>query len=325
MNFTYYNGADPGSGAHMFEYSGGGVAVLDYDGDGWPDIYLTQGCPWPLQPDQTRYRDRLFRNLGNGRFEDVTETAGLGDNGLSQGVTVADYNHDGYPDLYVANILGSRFYQNNGDGTFRDITDQTGTAANVWCSSCLLADLNGDTFPDLYCVTYLAGPEVYEKKCETEGRPVQCAPHSFPAEMDRVYLNLSDGRYREVTQECGAAVPDGKGLGIVAADFDGSRRLSLFVSNDTTPNFFFVNQTEQPGGPLKLAESALYRGLAYDSMGRTRPAWESPWPTPTRMASWIFWLPISIGSPSTCLRNSRTTPLSSPSATRVWNGPRMRC
>ena len=96
------------------------------------------------------------------------------------------------------------------------------------------------------------------------------APHSFPAEEDRVYLNLGDGRFRDVTQECGAAVPDGKGLGVVAADFDGSRRLSLFVSNDTTPNFFFENQTERPGSPIKLAESAMFKGLAYDSMGRTR-------------------------------------------------------
>ena len=181
LNFRHYNGADPtGRRAYMFEYSGGGVGVLDYDGDGWPDIYLTQGCPWPLQPEQTQYRDRLFRNLGNGRLEDVTEAARLGDNGLSQGVTVGDYNNDGFPDLFVANIGASRFYQNNGDGTFRDITEQTGTATNLWGSSCVLADLNGDTLPDLYCVTYLAGPEVYEKVCETEGRPVQWRPTPSP-------------------------------------------------------------------------------------------------------------------------------------------------
>lgn len=275
LNFMYYNGADPEQRrAFMFEYSGGGAAVLDFDADGWPDIYLTQGCPWPPQLDQTKYRDRLFRNLGNGRFEDVTEATGLGDNALSQGATVGDYDNDGFPDLYVSNIGGNiqsnKLYHNNGDGTFTDVTESSGTVVKLWGSSCVLADLDGDAFPDLYCVTYVAGPEAYDKICETDGRPVQCAPQSFRAEEDRVFLNLRDGRFRDVTKECGAAVPDGKGLGIVAADFDGTRRLSLFVSNDTVPNFYFVNQTEKPGAPLKLAESALYKGLAFDTKGRAR-------------------------------------------------------
>jgi tetratricopeptide (TPR) repeat protein len=271
LEFRYYNGADPERRrAYMFEYSGGGVAVLDFDGDGWPDLYLTQGCPWPLQPQQDKYRDRLFRNLGTGRFEDVTQAAELGDNGMSQGATVGDYDNDGFPDLYVGNIGANHFYHNNGDGTFSDVTEQTGTATNVWTSSCLLADLNGDGCPDLYCVTYLAGPLVFEKECITNGRPVQCAPQSFEAEQDHVYLNLGDGRFREVTAECGALLPDGKGLGIVAGDFDGSRRLSVFVSNDTTPNFFLVNHTDKDTHTLKFVDNAMFSGLACDAAGRSR-------------------------------------------------------
>jgi tetratricopeptide (TPR) repeat protein len=271
LDFRYYNGADPqGRRAYMFEFCGGGIAVLDYDGDLWPDIYLTQGCPWPVRAEQNQYRDRLYRNLGNGQFADVTEAAGLGDTGMSQGVTAGDYDNDGFPDLYVGNIGTNRLYHNNGDGTFRDVTEEAGAGGQVWTASCLMADLNGDSWPDLYTVNYLAGPKVFELQCTDGGQPVQCAPQSFEPEQDQLFLNLGDGRFRDVTDECGIVAPGGKGLGIVAADFDGSRRLSLFVSNDTTANFFFVNRTDPASRVLQFEESALFSGLACDAEGRTQ-------------------------------------------------------
>ena len=268
LDFSYFNGADPTIGrAYMFEFSGGGAAILDYDGDGWSDLYLTQGCAWPPDPAQQKYRNRLFRNLGNGRFQDVTEQAGLGDNGFGQGVTVGDINNDGFADLYVANIGANRLYQNNGDGTFTDVTATSGLAGAHWTISCLLADLNGDSWPDLYDVNYLTGDDLFTRACTWEGKPTQCSPIDFPAAQDQVYLNRGNGTFQEVTKEAGIVVPNGKGMGVVAADFDGSRRLSLFVANDMTANFFFTNQTSQPGGKLVFKDRAVLGGLGFNDEG----------------------------------------------------------
>ena len=268
LKFSYFNGADPTIGrAYMFEFSGGGAAILDYDGDGWSDLYLTQGCAWPPDPTQQKYRNRLFRNLGNGQFQDVTEQAGLGDNGFGQGVTVGDINNDGFADLYVANIGANRLYQNNGDGTFTDVTSASGLAGAHWTISCLLADLNGDSWPDLYDVNYLSGDDVFTRACTWEGKPTQCSPIDFPSAQDQVYLNRGNGTFQEVTKEAGIVVPNGKGMGVVAADFDGSRRLSLFVANDMTANFFFTNQTSQRGGQLAFKDRAVLGGLGFNEEG----------------------------------------------------------
>lgn len=271
LNFTYFNGADPAAGrAYMIEFNGGGIAVLDYDGDGWPDLYLTQGCPWPPNPVQTRFRDRLFRNQGDGTLADVTDSAGLGDERFSTGATVADFDNDGYPDLYVANIGPNRLYHNNGDGTFWDVTAEAGVAGQQWTSSCLVADLNGDTWPDIYDANYLAGPDVYQHACENQGRPIQCGPTIFSAEPDRLYLSRGDGTFRNATSDSGVDVPNGKGLGVVAADFDNSRRLSLFVSNDTTANFLFWNKTPRRGASPVFRDEALLSGVAFDDQGKAQ-------------------------------------------------------
>lgn len=266
LDFTYFNGAVSEEYESLFEMDGGGVAVLDYEGDGWPDLYFTQGGPLPPQQERHGFTDRLFRNLGNGRFEDMTAQAGLGDDGYSQGVTVGDFDNDGFPDLYIANVGPNRFYRNNGDGTFSDITLLAGTAGDAWTSSCLLADLNGDTLPDVYAVNYLGGLDLDTRRCEKRAAK-RCAPVDFPAEQDRLYLNLGDGRFEDVTERCGIVAPDGRGLGIVAADLDGSHRLSLFVANDMSANFLFLNQTSTRGGTLAFSERGILSGLAFDSLG----------------------------------------------------------
>lgn len=267
IDFTFFNGADP-ERAYMFEFSGGGVAVLDYDADGWPDIYLTQGCSWPVRPDQQRYTDRLYRNLGDGRFADVTEQVGLRDSGYGQGATVGDLDNDGLPDLYVANIGGNRFYHNNGDGTFTDVTEELGITGTEWTISALIADLNGDTWPEIYDVNYLGGPQVFTDVCGEPGQRIQCYPSQFPAEFHKLYQNLGNGTLRDVSEAAGIRLPDGKGMGIVAADFDNSRRLSLFISNDTTANFFFLNQTPTLAGALSFSEQALVSGVALSETGK---------------------------------------------------------
>lgn len=268
LDFQYFNGTTPGTGLeHMLQSTGGGVAVIDYDVDGWPDLYFAQSGVWPLKPGHG-VLDQLFRNAGDGRFEEVTAPASLGDDGYSQGVTVGDFNNDGFPDLYVCNVGENRFYENQGDGTFRDVTQQTGTACPVWSLSCAFADLNGDSWPDLYVTNYLRLPEVLARECKHEGRPMGCAPTMFPAEQDRLYLNLGDGTFREITQTSGIVAPDGKGLALIIGDFDESRRLSVFVGNDTTANFLFANQTPAPGAEPRFREEGVLRGVAFDEAGK---------------------------------------------------------
>jgi tetratricopeptide (TPR) repeat protein len=267
LSFRFHNGADPQSGlARMFEFSGGGVAVVDVDGDLWPDLYLTQGTSWP--PSNAGHRDRLFRNISGERFADLSEPSGLTDKRYSQGPAVGDYDNDGFPDIALANIGGNRLYRNNGDGTFSDISTEAGIEGDVWTSGCLLADLNGDGLPDLYDVNYLAGTEIFTRRCELNGRPIQCPLHYFPSEQDQVYVSLGDGTFSNVTATSGIELPEGKGMGCVAADFDQSGRLSLFVANDDKPNFFFVSTADDNDThTLRFAEQGVVSGLAFGNMG----------------------------------------------------------
>lgn len=261
INFVYYNGDIPGK-ARILGDLGGGVAIFDYDGDFWPDIYLSQGAEWPVNYNSTKYRDRLFRNLGNGKFEDVTLAAGLGDNSFSHGVAAGDFDNDGFPDLYLANCGVNRLYHNNGDGTFTDVAPVSGLTSEDWTASCLIADLNADGLPDLFDVNYLEG-DALTRICPNG----PCGPHLFPAQQDRLLLNWGDGTFRDVTRQAGIIGKDGKGLGIVAADYALDGRLSLFVANDTTANFFYDNRT--PPGELipRFREIAGQSGLASDRNG----------------------------------------------------------
>ena len=159
MKFSYYNGDDPTSeGKRMFEYTGGGVAAIDYDLDGWCDLYFTQGTSWPPKRSNTEFLDVMFRNEAGQRMKDVSREIGILDTGFGQGVSAGDFNNDGFPDLYVANIDGNRLYLNHGDGTFTDVTESSGLATHShWTTSCMVADLNGDSLPDIYDVTFLEG------------------------------------------------------------------------------------------------------------------------------------------------------------------------
>ena len=269
LNFAYFNGGDPRSGGmnKMYEFTGGGVAVLDFDCDGWPDLYFTQGAPWPVNLDRYGSIDQLYRNLGTGEFRNVTEAAAVAENGFSQGATVGDFNNDGFPDLYVGNIGGNRLYQNNGDGTFADVTEEAAVAGERWTTSCLIADLNGDTWPDIYAVNYLTGDDLFTRICGTKKGRTLCRPQYFLGAQDELFLSLGDGRFKHVTDESGVVDAEGRGMGIVAADFFGKGKLDLFVANDMAPNFFFVNQT-QHADRLRFAERGLLAGLASNRDGR---------------------------------------------------------
>jgi tetratricopeptide (TPR) repeat protein len=149
LAFRYFNGGDPSRDIRkMYEFTGGGVAAIDFDGDTWPDIYLTQGSVWPPSKDHTTHLDRLFRNQGTG-FVDVTERAGISEISFSQGVAVGDFDNDGFPDIYVGNIGANRLFHNNGDGTFSPVTHAAGEPDARWTTSCVIADINRDGLPDI--------------------------------------------------------------------------------------------------------------------------------------------------------------------------------
>ncbi|HTI49320.1 MAG TPA: FG-GAP-like repeat-containing protein, partial [Planctomycetaceae bacterium] len=271
IEFRYFNGADPPQdGKLIYQNLGGGVAAIDYDRDLQPDLYFAQGAPAPNDFEDHDYRDRMYRNLGNGRFADVTHAAGLGDRRHTLGVAAGDVDNDGFTEIYLANAGTNRLYWNNGDGTFTDVTTEAGLVSRRCTASCLIADLNGDSWPDLFDVNYLAEPEVYSLTCRRDGKPRSCDPRLFEAEEDQLFLSRGDGRFEDITNESGIRVPDGKGLGVVAADFSGSGRLDLFVANDGTGNFYFVNQAQRPGERPIFREMALAAGVAFSEDGKVQ-------------------------------------------------------
>jgi tetratricopeptide (TPR) repeat protein len=262
LDFQYRNGAD--GSKFLLETTGGGVAVCDFDADGWPDLYFPQGRQLPLSPVGESWPDRLFQNR-QGDFRDVTEMAGLGDTQYSQGASAADFDNDGFVDLAVANYGTLVIYHNNGDGTLTDVTSQTGIAGEHWHSSLAWADFDGDGNLDLYAVTYLLSPF---RVCRiAQDRIGTCNPINFQAEPDRLFHSRGDGSFADVSATSGIDVDDGKGLGIVVADFDVDGRPDIYVANDGTPNFLFHNETSQPGAPLKFVERGLVSGAAVAGNG----------------------------------------------------------
>ena len=271
LSFSYENGGDSRiPGQYMYEFSGGGVAAIDFDSDGWPDLYWTQGCRWPPSSNSNRFLDRLHRNLGGRRFTEVSSSARLVEPGFSQGVAVGDFNADGFADVYVANIGRNRLFRNNGDGTFDEASSPLHDSRTRWTTSCLLADLTGDGLPDIYDANYLSGDDLFERMCQhKDGAARMCAPFDFESESDCFLINQGDDTFSDRTRESGFDAPNGKGLGLVAGDFDGTKRVSLFVANDLVPNFYYRNETRDNRHP-EFRECGLTCGLAFDHAGRAQ-------------------------------------------------------
>lgn len=269
LEFVFRSARDSSTpGARIIETTGGGVGILDYDGDGWPDLYFTQGSrTFPL-PAENPDRDRLFRNRQGQSWVDVSAVAGIDDAQFGQGVAVGDFNNDGFPDLYVGNYGVNGLYQNQGDGTFQDVTPQALRQRKVWTSSCVVADLNGDGWPDLFDVTYCQGNEVETRLCDIQGTPRSCSPRVFGAELDRLWLNTGDGGWE--LAEGGLSLADGLGLGVLAFRSRIESPLGLFIANDEVPNFWLVNMAQKPGDKPQWEDRALEDGLAVDADGQAQ-------------------------------------------------------
>ncbi|MBI2681283.1 MAG: CRTAC1 family protein [Candidatus Solibacter usitatus] len=249
---------------HLPETMPGGVAVFDFDNDGYPDIFFTNGAEMPgLQKSSTKFSNRLFHNNGRGGFEDVTAKAGLAGTGFDIGVAVADFNNDGYKDLFVAGVYRSTLYRNNGDGTFTDITAKAGLAkpderyGRLWGVAAAWLDFDGDGLLDLFVVNYCIWDAQKEIRCETGGKPDYCHPKNYQGLPNSLYRNNGDGTFTDVSASSGIRKYVGRGMSAAVADYDGDGRPDIFVTNDKLFNFLFHNE-----GAGKFSEMAFDAGVA---------------------------------------------------------------
>ena len=268
FEFQYVAAPDDATeGKRVIELTGGGAAAIDFDLDNRPDVFLTQGGYFPLTEGPDAPADALFRNLG-GAFENVANLAGVAGTEFGQGMAVGDYNTDGFPDLFVANLGENQLYANNGDGTFTDVTPTLNDTSSDWSTSAMMADLDGDGLPEIYVANYLEGPELHTLICQTtpDAPPRICTPDMFEGAQDRLFRNSGDGSFADVTDGSGIVRPQGKALGLLGADFSGTGRLQIFVANDGVPNFFYVSEA----GSLKFVESAEASGVSVSGDGRAQ-------------------------------------------------------
>lgn len=251
------------------EAMAGGVAVFDYNGDGRPDIFFTNGANIAtLRKDSPKYRDRLFRNDGNGHFTDVTDQAGVAGSGYDIGVAIGDYDNDGCPDIFVAGVYHNTLYHNNCNGTFTDVTAKAGLDKRVdpqygplWSVAAAWVDVNNDGRLDLFVVNYMRWKYSDIPKCSYGGVADYCHPKYYQPVPDQLYLNNGDGTFTDVSQAWGIRSHPGKGMGVGVADYDLDGRQDLFVTNDTDYEFLFHNLGN------KFEEVAFSAGLALPQDG----------------------------------------------------------
>jgi tetratricopeptide (TPR) repeat protein len=262
ISYNYESGAS--NRLHIADTMGGGVGLIDFDNDGWMDIYFINGCTIPFDPAAPPHPNVLYRNLGNGTFRDVTATAGVGGRGYGMGCAVGDYDNDGYEDLFVTGLTETILYRNRGDGTFEDATIAAGVTTHAWTTAAGFGDLDRDGDLDLVVITYVDCGLDDRLECRDQsGRRIHCTPARYPAQDDLLYRNNGDGTFTEVSLAAGFRAPDGRGLGLAIADLDDDGKLDIFVANDATPNFLFRNL-----GGLRFEEVGAKAGVATNGAGR---------------------------------------------------------
>jgi hypothetical protein len=246
------------------EAMAGGVAVFDYNGDGRPDIFFTNGANIAtLRKDSSKYRNRLFRNDGNGHYTDVTEQAGVAGTGYDIGVAIGDYDNDGCPDMFVAGVHHNTLYHNNCNGTFTDVTAKAGLDKSndpeygpLWAEAAVWVDVNNDGLLDLFIVNYMQWTYTDKPLCAYRGVADYCHPRYYKPTPDQLFINNGDGTFRDESAAWGIRDHPGKGMGVGMADYDLDGRQDLFVTNDAGYEFLFHNLGN------KFEEVAFNAGVA---------------------------------------------------------------
>ncbi len=265
--FRLENDQTPGYNAP--ETMPGGVAIFDYNRDGRPDIFFTNGADVAtLKKNSPKYRNRLFRNDGDGKFTDVTDQARLAGSGYDIGVAIGDYDNDGYPDIFVAGVYRNTLYHNNGDGTFTDVTAKAGLDRSndpqygpLWAVAAVWVDVNNDGLLDLFVVDYMQWKYDDKPLCSYHGTPDYCHPRYYKGLPNRLFLNKGNGSFEDVSAQWGVRDKIGKGMGVGMADYDLDGRPDLFVTNDAYYNFLFHNTGN------KFEEVAFNAGVALPEDG----------------------------------------------------------
>jgi hypothetical protein len=262
LRFTHERGPTPEH--RLPETMGSGLAWLDYDGDGRMDLYVVQSGLFPPRGEPGS-NDRLYRNRGDGTFEDVTAKAGIRDRAYGMGAIAADYDNDGRTDLLVTNFPRNILLRNRGDGTFEDVTAKAGVAGAGWPTSAAFGDLDGDGDLDLFVVRYVeysVEKDLFCGNAQTGARQY-CHPSLYPPDHNQLFRGNGDGTFTDVTESSGVGKAKGKGLGVVLSDLDEDGRLDIYVANDTTMNLLFRNL-----GAMRFEDVSLVSGAGVNSAGR---------------------------------------------------------
>jgi hypothetical protein len=263
IEWTHNNAISPEH--YLPETVGAGCAFLDYDNDGWMDIYLVNSGPSDFFSPSTVLKNALYHNNHDGTFTDVTDTAGVAGGNFGMGVAAADYDGDGWVDIYVTDYGRNILYHNNHDGTFTDVTDKAGVAAPGWSTCAVWFDYDNDGKLDLFVSSFV----LYNKQtsCGSNrlGRKFYCIPRMFQPQPGRLFHNNGNGTFTDVSEASGIAGSPGKSFGAVATDVNNDGLMDLFVANDTMPNFLFINK-----GNGKFQEVGLPAGVAYGAAGNPR-------------------------------------------------------
>ena len=263
IDFFHMNGATPWK--YLPETMGAGGLFWDFDGDGWLDIFLVDSGWVADASEHAEARSLLYRNRGDGTFEDVTGASGIRISGYGMGACSADYDNDGRVDLYVTSLGPNQLFQNSGDGVFLDVTKRSGTGSDLWGSSCAFVDVDNDGDVDLYVANFVEFTAAENKFCGDveRGLTAYCHPNVYEGVADVLYRNNGDGIFTDVTREAGLYTIAGKGLGVVIGDINNDGWPDIYVANDSVPNFLFENQ-----GDGTFKEIGSWAGVEVNGAGR---------------------------------------------------------